>query len=161
MIKKALAGKNSLTEAEITALELKARQTITHGLFGKVEPKDIDQLALDIQTGLHDQLLEDAYQALPSLLSRGISTGQPAFMNQCGHSLGYAVINGHTVQGPDMLLFSRPKSSIQSLEFFLRTVTWSYPTIRSWEAQWATVEAQDPHKIGPYPHIKCSTHQEH
>ncbi|CAN1498701.1 hypothetical protein MCEMIEM28_00429 [Burkholderiaceae bacterium] len=163
MIKKALAGKNSLTEAEMTALELKTRQAIAHGLFRKVGPEDIDQLALDIKTSLHDQLLEDAYQALPSLLSKGISTGQPAFMNQCGHSLGYAVMNGHTVQGPDMLLFSRPKSSIQSLEFF----TDGYmepgtdPTIRSWETQWASVEAQDPYKIGPYPHIKCSTLQEH
>lgn len=163
MIKKALLGNNTLTDSEMFDLELKTRQAIAHGLLGKMEPVDIEQLAFDIQTNLLGQLPEDAIQVIPSLLSQGISNGQPPFMNQCGHSLGYAVMNGHAVQGPDMFVFSRAKSSVQCLEFF----TDGYmkpgddPTIRSWEEQWATVEAQDPYKIGSYPHIKCGTPQEH
>jgi hypothetical protein len=90
-------------------------------------------------------------------------TQQLPFMNLTDHSLGYAVLNGQSVHGPDLLMFSRPRAEVQSLEFF----TDGYMTpgaeasIDSWEAAWQQVEQQDPHKTGVWPNIKSSTQGEH
>lgn len=141
----------------LDALEFKTRQEVFTGL------EDISAVLPSVTQQLQVTVASDALAMLPDLLRLGIRGGQLPFMNRTDHSLGYAVLNGQSVQGPDLLMFSRPRDQVHSLEFF----TDGYMTpgaeasVASWEAAWQQVEAQDPHKTGAWPNIKSSTQGEH
>lgn len=147
----------SPSEQLLDALEFKTRREVFTGL------EDISAVLPTVTQQLQGVVGADALAMLPDLMRLGIRGGQLPFMNRTGHSLGYAVLNGQTVQGPDLLMFSRPRAEVHSLEFF----TDGYMTpgaeasVGSWEAAWQQVEAQDPHKTGAWPNIKCSTQGEH
>lgn len=147
----------SLSEQLLDALELTTRQEVFTGL------QDSRAVLHTVTQQLHGSLSADALAMLPDLLRLGIHGGQLPFMNCTDHSLGYAVLNGQSVRVTDLLMFSRPRAEVQSLEFF----TDGYMTpgaeasIDSWEAAWQQVEQQDPHKTGVWPNIKSSTQGEH
>jgi len=147
----------SLSEPQWDALEGPIRQEIFTGL------KDVHSVLQTLKQRLQGVVAADALALLPELLRLGIRGGQMPFMNRTDHSLGYAVLNGQTVQGPDLWMFSRPRAEVQSLEFF--TDGYMAPgaevSVASWEAAWQEVELQDPRKTGPWPHIKSSTQGEH
>lgn len=141
----------------LDALEYATRQEVFTGL------QDISAVLPTVTQQLQGKVAADALAMLPDLLRLGIRGGQLPFMNRTDHSLGYAVLNGQTVQGPDLLMFSRPRAEVHSLEFF--TDGYMLPgadaSVASWEAAWQNVEMQDPHKTGAWPNIKSSTQGEH
>lgn len=151
------AGGSGLSEPGWDELERATREAIFTGL------KDSHSVLETVRQRLEAVVAADALALLPELLRLGIRGGQLPFMNRTDHSLGYAVLNGHKVQGPDLLMFSRPRAAVQSLEFF----TDGYMTpgaevsVASWEAAWLQVEQQDPRKTGTWPHIKSSTQSDH
>ncbi len=142
---------------DLDALEFKTRHQVFTGL------EDTSAVLPAVTQQLQRKLAADALAMLPDLLRLGIRGGQLPFMNRTDHSLGYAVLNGQTVQGPDLLMFSRPRAEVRSLEFFTDgfMTPGAQASVASWEAAWQQVEAQDPHKTGVWPNIKCSTQGEH
>lgn len=141
----------------LDALEFKTRQEVFTGL------EDASAALYAVTQQLQGTLAADALAMLPDLLRLGIRGGQLPFMNRTDHSLGYAVLNGQTVQGPDLLMFSRPRAQVHCLEFFTDgyMVPGAEASVASWEAAWQEVEVQDPHKTGAWPNIKSSTQGEH
>jgi hypothetical protein len=159
--------KNSLQkkrgEEDWIALELQTRRAISGGLSHVLNNIELDNLVDEISQALRGELPVDAYREIHALLAAGIGLGQPPYMNEKKHCLGFGVLNGDEVQGPDVLVFDRPRSSIHTLEFF--TDGYMAPgaetKVKSWEQTWAEIESQDPYKIGSHPHIKCSTVDEY
>lgn len=155
--------RKKMGEPDSDALELQTRRSIAYGLNTVLDNIEMGYLVDEVTQALRGELPPNAYPEIYSLLAKGIGLGQPPFMNEKNHCLGYGVLNGDAVHGPDVLIFDRPRSSIHTLEFF----TDGYMTpgketnTQSWEQAWAEIEIQDPYKIGPYPHIKCSTLNEY
>lgn len=141
----------------LDALEFKTRQAVFTGL------EDASSVLPSVKQQLQGTVAADALAMLPDLLRLGIRGGQLPFMNRTDHSLGYAVLNGQTVQGPDLLMFSRPRADVRSLEFFTDgyMTPGAEPSVASWEAAWQNIEVQDPHKTEAWPNIKSSTQGEH
>jgi hypothetical protein len=162
LFKRAMASP-SVAPDDWISLELRTRQTIAHGMGGALSEEVLQHLSCTVSDQLRHLLAPDAVEQIPTLLAQGISKGQPPYMNRPDHSLGYAVLDGNRVQGPDLLVFSRPRAEVDSLEFFTDgyMATGAEPTVASWEAAWLAVETEDPFKIGPFAHIKCSTPHDH
>ena len=116
--------------------------------------------------GTHYQnLLERIKLNFPASAEEGINflkqgvVSQHRFANQEKLPLGYAALNGKSLAGEGMLCFSRPKSSIKSLELFTDGY-FSLPdvvTVAGWEKEFAQIESIDPSKIDSCPAIKGST----
>ena len=159
--------KNSLQkkrgEEDWIAHELQTRRAISGGLSHVLNNIELDNLVDEVSQTLRGELPVDAYREIHALLAAGIGLGQPPYMNEKKHCLGFGVLNGDEVQGPDVLVFDRPRSSIHTLEFF--TDGYMAPgaetKVKSWEQTWAEIESLDPYKIGSHPHIKCSTEDEY
>lgn len=152
-----------LNAKEGVALEMQTRHAIAHGLTHVLDGIELDTLVNEVSRSLRSILPADAHPEIRTLLAQGIGRGQPPFMNKKNHGLGYGVLNGQEVHGPDVLVFDRPRSSVHTLEFF--TDGYMLPgaetAVQSWEQAWSDIERQDPYKMGPYPHIKCSTLDEY
>jgi hypothetical protein len=161
LMKNALQKKRD--EEDWIALELQTRRSIAHGLIHVLNKTELDNLVDELTQALRGELPVDAYREIHALLAAGIGLGQPPYMNEKKHCLGFGVLNGDEVQGPDVFIFDRPRSSIHTLEFF--TDGYMAPgaetKVKSWEQKWAEIEAQDPYKTGSHPHIKCSTVDEY
>ena len=161
LMKNALQKKRD--EEDWIALELQTRRSIAHGLIHVLNNTELDNLVDELTQALRGELPVDAYREIHALLAAGIGLGQPPYMNEKKHCLGFGVLNGDEVQGPDVFIFDRPRSSIHTLEFF--TDGYMAPgaetKVKSWEQKWAEIESQDPYKTGSHPHIKCSTVDEY
>ncbi len=161
LMKNALQKKRD--EEDWIALELQTRRSIAHGLIHVLNKTELDNLVDELTQALRGELPVDAHREIHALLAAGIGLGQPPYMNEKKHCLGFGVLNGDEVQGPDVFIFDRPRSSIHTLEFF--TDGYMEPgaetKVKSWEQTWAEIESQDPYKIGSHPHIKCSTVDEY
>jgi hypothetical protein len=161
LMKNALQKKRD--EEDWIALELQTRRSIAHGLIHVLNKTELDNLVDELTQALRGELPVDAHREIHALLAAGIGLGQPPYMNEKKHCLGFGVLNGDEVQGPDVFIFDRPRSSIHTLEFF--TDGYMAPgaetKVKSWEQKWAEIESQDPYKTGSHPHIKCSTVDEY
>jgi len=161
LMKNALQKKRD--EEDWIALELQTRRSIAHGLIHVLNKTELDNLVDELTQALRGELPVDAHREIHALLAAGIGLGQPPYMNEKKHCLGFGVLNGDEVQGPDVFIFDRPRSSIHTLEFF--TDGYMAPgaetKVKSWEQKWAEIESQDPYKTGFHPHIKCSTVDEY
>jgi hypothetical protein len=161
LMKNALQKKRD--EEDWIALELQTRSSIAGGLIHVFNNTELDNLVDEVSQALRGELPVDAYREIHALLAAGIGLGQPPYMNEKKHCLGFGVLNGDEVQGPDVFIFDRPRSSIHTLEFF--TDGYMAPgtetKVKSWEQKWAEIESQDPYKMGSHPHIKCSTVDEY
>ena len=120
----------------------------------------VEQIVDQVSIACQGQLMPDAMDCLPDMVSRGIAGGQYQFANQSGHSLAYASVDGSQTRGKDLLYFSRPVADVQSIELFTDGYM-SCPqggvSVMDWEANFAKDEAQDPEKIGHYAGVKGST----
>ncbi len=144
-------------------LEARARQLVFSGLSTASSvgllAADLDGILEEVRVSCLPRLRPDAMEQLEVLLFAGIRRGQWAYCNRAGHSLGYAVINGGETQGPDMRIFSRRKSSVQSLELFTDGYM-SVPIgthVHDWEEEFIRVEAADFTKTATYASTKGSS----
>ena len=155
--------KQRMGKKDWVTLELQTRHSIAHGLLHAIDNTELDNLVDAVSQALRSELPVDPCREIHALLAAGIGRGQPPFMNEKEHYLGFGVLNGDEVQGPDVLIFDRPRSSIHTLEFFTDGYMepGAEPKVESWEQAWTEIEFQDPYKIGSHPHIKCSTLDEH
>jgi hypothetical protein len=145
-------------------LEAATRELVFKGLdpsrqtaFSRAQ---VEQIVDQVIMACQGQLMPDAMDCLPDMVSRGIAGGQYQFANQSGHSLAYASVDGSQTRGKDLLYFSRPMADVQSIELFTDGYM-SCPqggvSVMDWEANFAKDEAQDPEKIGRYAGVKGST----
>ena len=142
-------------------LEYQTRQVVYYGLDKALE----QEVLTDTQ---QQDLLEHIQLNFPAAAAQGMSflkhgvVSQHRFANQGELPLGYAALNGKSLAGEGMLCFSRPKTSIKSLELFTDGY-FSLPdevTVAAWEREFARIESIDPSKIDSCPAIKGSTSTE-
>ncbi len=146
------------------ALEAATRELVFKGLHPSrqsvLSRAQVEQIVDQVSMACQGQLMPDAMDCLPDMVSRGISGGQYQYANQLGHSLGYASVDGSQTRGKDLRYFSRPVADVQSIELFTDGYM-SCPqggvSVMDWEANFAKDEAQDPEKIGRYAGVKGST----
>lgn len=145
------------------ALEARTRQLVVAGLSGAAHcglaPSAVAAIVDDAQRSCAPRLKPDAVNLVADLLHAGIAGGQSAYCNRLGHSLGYAVLDGGQTRGPGLLSFSRPKSSVHSIELFTDGYM-SCPQgarVPDWEAEFFRVEAEDFTKTAAYASAKGST----
>lgn len=145
------------------ALEMTTRQWVSGGLdcvaSAVLSATDREAIIQTTRRCCEARLQPDARACLSDLLCAGIVRGQLGYANLLGHSLGYAVLNGFTTQGPDLLHFSRPKSSVRSIELFTDGYM-SVPVgsrVGDWEAEFFRTEDEDFHKIGTFASTKGSS----
>ena len=120
----------------------------------------VEQIVDQVSIASQGQLMPDAMDCLPDMVSRGISGGQYQFANQMAHSLAYASVDGSQTRGKDLRYFCRPMADVQSIELFTdgyMSCPQSGVSVMDWEANFAQDEAQDPEKIGRYAGVKGST----
>ena len=146
------------------ALEMATRELVFKGLDpsrqATVLPPQVLEILAQVSAACRGQLMPDAMDCLPDMVSHGISGGQYQFANQIGHSLAYASVDGSQTRGKDLLYFSRPMADVQSIELFTdgyMSCPQSGISVMDWEANFAQDEAQDPEKIGRYAGVKGST----
>lgn len=98
-------------------------------------------------------------QELTMLIEGGIAHGQEQFMNQQALALGYGALNGTPVPPRFLEARSWPLAEVESLELF----TDGYFAlgagfgVAAWETAFRQVEAEDPHKLGPWLSTKGSS----
>ena len=144
------------------ALEKRTRELVFLGLDSPdteaLLPADMDAIIVAARLSCETRLQADARACLEDLFRAGIARGQLGYANLPGHSLGYAVLNGRVTRGPEVLSFSRPKSSVRSIELFTDGYT-SVPKgsrLSDWEAEFVRCEAEDFSKTGAYAGTKGS-----
>ena len=145
-------------------LETATRELVFKGLDpsrqATVLPSKVLEIVAQVSAVCRGQLMLDAMDCLPDMVSRGISGGQYQFANQIGHSLAYASVDGSVTRGKDQRYFSLPMADVQSIELFTdgyMSCPHSGVSVMDWEANFAQDEAQDPEKIGRYAGVKGST----
>lgn len=99
--------------------------------------------------------------SLDSFLDNGIKQ-QFRFANRTDHPMGYSTLNGDPTSLADIIDLRMPRSGIRSLEiwtdgYFLVPDAIG---IDSWEAAYATVEAEDFHKLNRFANVKGATSTE-
>jgi hypothetical protein len=146
------------------ALEMANRELVFKGLDpsrqATILPSKVLEILAQVSAACRGQLMPDAMDCLPDMVSRGISGGQYQFANQASHSLAYASVDGSQTRGKDLRYFSRPMADVQSIELFTdgyMSCPQSGVSVMDWEANFAQDEAQDPEKIGRYAGVKGST----
>ncbi len=146
------------------ALEMANRELVFKGLDpsrqATILPSKVLEILAQVSAACRGQLMPDAMDCLPDLVSRGISGGQYQFANKVSHSLAYASVDGSQTRGKDLCYFSRPMADVQSIELFTdgyMSCPQSGVSVMDWEANFAQDEAQDPEKIGLYAGVKGST----
>jgi hypothetical protein len=148
------------------ALEAQARQLTAYGMGHAANvaraglvPADIDAVLAEARRVCSPRLKSDAVDLVDGMLLAGIAGGQYIYCNQTGHSLAYAVLNGGPTQGPDLLSFTRPKSTVRSIELFTDGYM-AYPQgtrVKDWEDTFSRVEEEDFSKTAAYAGVKGST----
>jgi hypothetical protein len=146
------------------ALEMANRELVFKGLNpsrqATILPSKVLEILAQVSAACRGQLMPDAMDCLPDMVSRGISGGQYQFANQVSHSLAYASVDGSQTRGKDLRYFSRPLADVHSIELFTdgyMSCPQSGVSVMDWEANFAQDEAQDPEKIGHYAGVKGST----
>ena len=103
-------------------LETATRELVFRGLDpnrqATILPSKVLEIVSQVSAACRGQLMLDAMDCLPDMVSRGISGGQYQFANQTGHSLAYASVDGSQTRGKDLRYFSRPMADVQSIELF-------------------------------------------
>ena len=144
-------------EAATRELVFKGLEPIRQTALSRAQ---VEQIVDQVSMACQGQLMPDAMDCLPDMVSRGIAGGQYQFANQTGHSLAYASVDGSVTRGKDQRYFSLPMADVQSIELFTdgyMSCPHSGVSVMDWEANFAKDEAQDPEKIGRYAGVKGST----
>jgi hypothetical protein len=96
---------------------------------------------------------------LLALIHHGISNGQGNFQNTTGLVLAYGGIDGFPVPAEHVVTRSYPLAGVETIELF--SDGYFKPGadfgVAAWEAAFAEVEAEDPHKISTYLSTKGTT----
>lgn len=147
---------------EADALEASGRKVSFGGLDAAVRDGVLSQdEAAGILSALQAQFGPQlgAYAGdLDSFLRGGIRV-QPRYANDPDHPFGFASINATAPRGFGMSDLRIDMAELASLEIFTDGY-FGLPkgtTVTDWEARFAEIEAEDPHKVSAYPEVKGST----
>ena len=145
------------------ALEQRMRELVSLGLdlagTGALTTADVAAIIRAARRNCEGRLQADARACLDDLMRVGIARGQSGYANLAGHSLGYAVLNGGITRGPELVSFSRLKSSVRSIELFTDGYM-SVPKgsrVSDWEVEFLRGEAEDFTKTAAYACTKGSS----
>ena len=95
---------------------------------------------------------------LRALVQGGILSGQAPHQNDAASALGYSCLDGFAVPAVLTRSVDLPMDDIRDIELFTDGYFAPGDTVglASWEAMFAQVEREDPHKIGRFPSVKGS-----
>jgi len=131
------------------------------------QPEGSETAAADLVETIERQALAACVQHLPQvpqdemlvLIQHGIAHGQGRFQNTIEPALGYGSIDGFAVPAGHIETRSYAIAEIETLELFSDGYFAPGATfgVAAWEAMFATIEGEDPHKIGRYMSTKGTT----
>lgn len=149
-------------EAEIDALAARVTFRGTHHAAGVDAPllaaRDLAAIEAELLARHRRDHPEVPAAMLESLVQGGILFGQSPHQNNTASPLGYSCLDGFDVPLSLTRSLSLPLGGVRDLELFSDGYFAPGATVglAAWEAEFARIEALDPHKVGAFPSVKGS-----
>ena len=120
---------------------------------------DLRDVARDTLESCRTLLPHQREEALRPVIAGGIIHAQGGHQNSPDSPFGYASLNGFPIPQALVRVERVPRAGLRTIElftdgYFAPGDAWG---VAAWEAAFARVEAEDPHKVGAFPSVKGTT----